>query len=123
MNNLELQALRKLFMLDVSEAAEFIGKVSPRSWQYWEAGRSLVPQDVSNQMTDYAQIRDDLLARRLEQCIPDERIKLNFYQNIDEFEATTGKRNVVMWRLTQSVAAQLYAEGLAELVKSDGLTI
>lgn len=34
MTGKELQALRKFLLLDVKEAADIIGKVSPRSWQY-----------------------------------------------------------------------------------------
>ena len=50
MTGKELQALRKFLLLDVKEAADIIGKVSPRSWQYWEAGRSSVPDDVADKM-------------------------------------------------------------------------
>lgn len=46
LNNFELQAIRKLLCLDVSEAAELVAKVSNRTWQYWESGCSPVPHDV-----------------------------------------------------------------------------
>lgn len=59
MNHKELQACRKLLMLDVSEAAELVGKVSARTWQYWESCRYPVPQDVEDEM-------QALIARRLE---------------------------------------------------------
>lgn len=117
MNNKELQALRKLLMLDVSEAAEHIGDVSNRSWQFWEAGRSAVPKDVADLMEDYVNLRDSLLRSRINEFEKTgKRIKLNYYISIDEFEQATGKRNVVMWRITNSVAAELYAERMAELV-------
>ena len=57
MNNLELQAARKLLMLDASEAAEEIGNVSTRSWQYWETGERAVPDDVVDEMLALISIR------------------------------------------------------------------
>ncbi|NRB79163.1 MAG: DUF1870 family protein [Saccharospirillaceae bacterium] len=127
MNCYELQALRKLFMLDVKEAAELIGKVSARTWQYWESDRSPVPDDVAEEMLFWNGWRDDCFAARLEQCNPqnsgEDRIKLNYYKTLDDFEVVTGKRNVITWRLSQSVAAQLYSERLADLVESGGLSM
>lgn len=127
MNCYELQALRKLLMLDVSEAAEHIGKVSNRTWQYWESGRSPVPDDVAEEMLFWNSWRDDHLEIRIEQCKKDldseELINLNYYKTLDDFEARTGKRNVVTWRITQSIAAQLYSERLCNLVETGGLAI
>lgn len=127
MNCYELQALRKLFMLDVSEAAELVGKVSARTWQYWEAGRSPVPADVAEEMLFWNSWRDDLLELRIEQCGKEpanaELISLNYYKTLDDFEERTGKRNVVTWRLSQSIAAQLYSERLCNLVDQGGLAI
>ena len=50
MNGKELHAARKFLMLDVREAADLIGGVSMRSWQYWEAGRRKAPDDVWRKM-------------------------------------------------------------------------
>lgn len=125
MNCYELQALRKLFMLDVSEAAELIGKVSNRTWQYWEADRSPVPDDVAEEMMLWNCWRDDLLDIRIDQCKAEdeEPIKLNYYKTLDDFEKRTGKRNVITWRLSQSIAAQLYSERLCNLVDEGGLAV
>ncbi|WP_118986296.1 Aca2/YdiL-like domain-containing protein [Photorhabdus sp. CRCIA-P01] len=65
MTNKELQALRKLLMLDVKEAAECIGGVSSRTWQYWEAGRYPIPQDVESAIKDFVNLRNSLLKRRI----------------------------------------------------------
>ena len=62
MTNKELQALRKLLMLDVSEAAKEIGGLKgSRSWQYWEANRSPVPNDVANKMIALAEKRISMI--------------------------------------------------------------
>ena len=114
-------------MLDVSEAAEHIGKVSNRTWQYWESGRSPVPNDVAEELFFWNSWRDDLLEIRIEQCKKDsgneQLINLNYYKTLDDFEVRTGKRNVITWRITQSIAAQLYSEGLCNLVELGGLAI
>lgn len=65
LNNHELQAVRKLLMLDVSEAAEYVGNVSPRSWQYWEAGKVPIPDDVEMEMYGLLQIQDKVVDRLL----------------------------------------------------------
>jgi hypothetical protein len=116
--------------LDVKDAAENIGEkpVSNRTWQYWEAGRSQVPEDIAEAMQFWNQWRDGMLGVRLEQCRPNdvcggsEKIKLNYYKTLDCFEKVTGKRNVITWRISQSIAAQLYSQGLVELVESGGLS-
>ena len=127
MNCYELQALRKLLMLDVKEAAEHIGEVAPRTWQYWESGRSQVPGDVASAMLDWNAWRDQALKTRVKQINKlaslGERIRLNFYKTLDDFAAATGKRNVITWRISQSVAAELYSENRVELVESGGLAI
>ena len=50
MTNIELKALRRLFFLDVADAATYIGKCSKRAWQYWESGSRKIPDDVINIM-------------------------------------------------------------------------
>jgi hypothetical protein len=110
MNNKELQAFRKLLMLDVKEAAEHIGDVSPRTWQYWEAGRNPIPKDVENEIKDFVNLRNSLLKRRILEWQNGDLRVAQYYMTINEFEQTTGKRNVVMWRITNSVAAEILSE-------------
>jgi DNA-binding transcriptional regulator YiaG len=50
MTNTELKALRRLFFLDVAEAAQFIGNCHVRSWQRWEQGTRAIPGDVVKMM-------------------------------------------------------------------------
>ena len=46
MTPLELKVARKLLGLSTVEAAEHIGKVSKRSWEYWENGQRTIKPDV-----------------------------------------------------------------------------
>ncbi|WP_280568219.1 DUF1870 family protein [Chromohalobacter sp. 296-RDG] len=121
----ELQALRKFLMLDVREAAEIIGQVSPRSWQYWESGRNTVPDDVEDKMTAALVMRQEIIDR-LEQDIKDHgddpqsehgnRLKVPYYHTLSEFQADHPDQGALPWRAHQSAVAELYAGNLLELV-------
>lgn len=113
MNNKELQAARKLLMLDVSEAAEHVGGVSPRSWQYWESGRNAVPEDVSDEMQSLLRMRSDMIADVFEQSggKRGKHFVLRYYNSLGEFIDAHPDGTVRGWRLHQSVAAHYYAGG------------
>lgn len=117
MTNKELKALRQILALECSEAAEHIASVATRTWQRWEDGSRTVPDDVANQITDFARMRDSLVEQRYEEFrAKGDFITLNFYMTVDEFAAATGKRNVVMWKITNSVAGECLSAGIAQLV-------
>ncbi len=115
MNNFELQAIRKLLMLEVSEAAEYLGKVSSRTWQYWESGRSKVPDDVEIELYGLTQLRNKVINETLfvdcENGAPQELGVLKWYHTHDAFKIDYPQENKVTWRLHQSVTAYLFAEG------------
>lgn len=120
MNNLELQAARKLLMMDVSEAAAEIGKVSARTWQYWESGRSTVPTDVALEVEALLEVRlermravDDQLSG-LEQG---QVLSLPYYLNFEAYQVAHPGSRKTDWRIDQSIAAMYYTEGHAELVQ------
>lgn len=117
MNNKELQATRKLLMLDVSEAAELIGGVSPRTWQYWEAGRNAVPTEVADEMRNLLSIRLEMMDeidQRLERG-EERSVVLPFYSSFEQYVQAHPGRTKVAWRLSQAVAAHHYTEGHAAL--------
>lgn len=117
MTNKELKALRQILALECSEAAEHIGEVTTRTWQRWEDGSRSVPDDVADQITDYSTLRNNIVEKRFEEFRrKGSRISLNFYMTVDEFEKATGKRNVVMWKITNSVAGECLSAGIAVLV-------
>lgn len=112
-NNFELQAIRKLLCLEVSEAADCIGKVSNRTWQYWESGRSKVPADVDEEFYALIQFRNDLINAVQEELdnLTNDMGPLRWYHTFDSFNADFPDVNKVMWRLHQSVCAYLFAVG------------
>lgn len=118
-NNLELQAARKLLMMDVSEAAAEVGNVSPRTWQYWESGRSKVPTDVALEIETLLELRlermraiDDKLAALAD----GEILSLPYHLSFDTYVAANPEANKTLWRIDQSIAAMYYTEGHAALV-------
>ena len=120
MNNLELQAARKLLMMDVSEAAAEIGKVSPRTWQYWESGRSKVPTDVALEIEALLEVRlerigaiDDQLAALPQGGV----LSLPYHLAYETYAAANPEASRVLWRIDQSIAAMYYTEGHAELIE------
>ena len=109
LNNHELQACRKLLMLDVSEAAELIGKVSPRTWQYWESGRSAVPDDVDMEMYGLIGLRNSMIEAITDEF--EEGSPIPYFHYFDEFSEAFPDQNKVTWRLLQSAASYVFCEG------------
>lgn len=99
----QLQQLRKALFLDITEAAEFIGGVSPRTWQRWEKGDVNVPLDVERKIKKLNEMQNQALDSVL--C---ESIEYSYkYYNYDEFNARFGS-DKLRWRLYQSVLARVY---------------
>lgn len=94
MTNIELKALRRLFFLDVAEAAQFIGNCHVRTWQRWEQGTRSIPDDVIKMMNLLIEERQSILA---------------MLSNSDTYvDATTD--NILYSRLIESVRAELLAK-------------
>ena len=108
LNPHELQAMRKLLMLDVREAAEMIGRVSVRAWQYWEAGGRPIPDDVDMEIYALVQQRGNLIEEMLELAEP---VKLRYYHSFDDWLADGREDNKAQWKLHQSAVAYVFAEG------------
>lgn len=120
----ELQALRKLLMLDIPEAARIIGGVSERSWRYWEAGRSPVPDDVEDKLVGMLSVRQRMIeqyeAEAMAYCEnPDdeeaERLQLTYYPTLEAYQAEHQQAGAPQWRCHQSAVAALYAANVVNL--------
>lgn len=115
MTNFELKQLRQLFFLTQPEAAEHIGRVEVRAWQRWEKGDRDVPLDVAEQMQMLSLTRQELL-----DSLPDfEHYNYKYFDTIDGYAAESGVRSVIKWRLSQSVAAQLFSEKSARIWRAE----
>ena len=110
-NRFELQAIRKLLMLDVTEAAQEIGNVSSRSWQYWESGERPIPSDVDMEMYALISMRNEVLSEIFEAEKDEEERPQKWYPTFEKFEHDYPGFNKVWWRLHQSVLSHLFCEG------------
>lgn len=121
MNHYELQAMRKLLMLDVKEAADYIGQCSARAWQHWESGRNAVPDDI--EMEIYGLIGNRNLVVEEAYVGSGEMGALKYYKTLDAFLVDYPESNAVSWRLHQSITAYLFGEGgeveLSEEIETD----
>lgn len=115
MTNFELKQLRQLLFLSQPEAAEHIGKVEARAWQRWEKGDRAVPLDVAEQMQMLSLTRQELL-----DSLPDfEHYNYKYFDTIEEYATESGIKSVIKWRLSQSVAAQLFSEKSARIWRAE----
>ncbi len=115
MNNNELRMLRKLFFLEVAEAAKHIGKVEPRTWQRWEDGTRNIPNDVTQTMQMLSLTRSELLIVQPDLANP----AYLYFENIEDHAKVLGITSVIKWRMAQSIAAQLVAENHASIWQSE----
>lgn len=110
LNNHELQAVRKLLMLDVAEAAKYIGKVSARTWQYWEAGRYAIPDDIDMEMYALVQLRNNFMDDLFLSLSDGDKIK--YYHSFEEWVSDGKDDNKISWKIHQSAVSSLFCTGL-----------
>lgn len=102
MTNTELKALRRLFFLDVAEAAQFIGNCHVRTWQRWEQGTRSIPEDVIKMMNLLKQDRQEILEMLANK---------GFYKNAIA-------NDLIYARLIESVKAELLAKGIIDSIEN-----
>jgi hypothetical protein len=117
MNNLALLACRKLLFLDVVEAARLIGNVEPRTWRYYESGRSPLPESIVKKMHVLLQRREALLADMRQQAQEHRRLGqgrqvVPFFVTFEQYQRETGRQDVLEWRIDMSIKSALYIEDL-----------
>lgn len=117
MNNLALLAARKLMFLEVTEAAKYIGNVEPRTWRYYESGRSSIPPMIEQKMKALLQRRESLKAElkgRAEEHkkLGQGRQVLPFFVTFEQYKEEAGLDDLLEWRIDQSVKSSLYIEHL-----------
>jgi hypothetical protein len=106
MTNTELKALRRLFFLDVAEAAQFIGNCHVRSWQRWEQGVRAIPEDVIKMMNLLIEERQGILT---------------MLSNSDTYVDATAN-NILCSRLIESAKAELFSKGVIDHIVNKGVS-
>lgn len=118
MNNVELQAIRKILMLEVTEAADVIGNgVSSSTWQRWESGSLAIPDEIQAEIYSLCQMRETLLGETFKELYDKNDGSFNavgtlrYYSTLKAFLIDYPESNHLCWRLHQSVCSSLFAEG------------
>ncbi|ULJ64612.1 YdiL family protein [Wielerella bovis] len=117
MNHIELKTARQLLCLSVQDAAEHIGGVKQRSWEYWEQGKKPVPDDVAERINHLLNRRHDILATVQQKMLRDDAdlkgVAVVYYTTPEDCES------VLDWRFSQSLAQTLAHDYGAKLVLFD----
>ena len=95
MNGATLKAARSLLQFSQDEAANLIGDVSTKSWNYWECGDRTIPKDVIHKIHFLMDWRSRAIKTALDQiklmreALPpkakDAPVALVWYSSIDDW--------------------------------------
>lgn len=115
MNHIELKTARTLLCLTVQDAAEHIGAVKQRTWEYWEQGEKPVPDDVAERINHLLNRRREILATVQQQMLRDDAnlkdVAVVYYPNPEYCES------ILDWRFSQSLAQTLTHDYGAKLIQ------
>lgn len=118
--NVELQAFRKLFQMDVKFAAELAG-CTVQSWYGWERGETPVPDRIGELMDQMQGLYIDELAS-VEMAIKKQngRCALRYYETSELFAKHNPQRaSLLDWKISQVVAARLLGDEEVYLVSAE----
>jgi hypothetical protein len=129
MNNVELQALRRLLFYSTLEAATLVAAsllrpqgVSERAWRHWEDGVRAVPDDVAEKIITSATWRNKAIEAAAAVIRENSRAnmpetKLIWYSRIVDWVGEP-----IFWRPHQSACAAIFAAtGTVDLVLFDSV--
>lgn len=115
MNHIELKTARVLLGLTTQDAAEHIGKMKQRSWEFLEQGRRPIPNDVVQMVRSLINRRREILATIQEKMLREngnlKNIAVIYYPNPNYCES------VLDWRFSQSLAMTLTHDYGANLIE------
>ncbi|WP_333855252.1 Aca2/YdiL-like domain-containing protein [Leclercia sp.] len=115
MKNLALIACRKLLFLEVVEAARYIGDVEPRTWRYYESGRSNIPEHIAKKMMGLMQRRLNVLSEMRAEAIAfrkkgEGRQAVPYYVKFEDYQNETGLDDYLEFCIDCTVKSVLFTE-------------
>ncbi|EOE7566759.1 DUF1870 family protein [Salmonella enterica] len=118
--NVELQAFRKLFQMDVKFAAELAG-CTVQSWYGWERGETPVPDRIGELMDQMQALYiDELASVEIAVRKHNGRCALRYYETFELFAKHNPRRaDLIDWKLSQVVAARLLGDEEVYLVSAE----
>lgn len=108
MTPLELRIAREHLGLTVSEAAEHIGGVTTRSWNYFENGERSIKPDIEQKILCLLERRKEILSEFTKTDAA--QIAVIYYGTPDHCDS------VLEWRFSQSLARTLFHDHGARIV-------
>ena len=122
MNNVELEAIRRLFYLSVVEAGRNIAideehpnGASGRAWHNWETGEKPIPERIGRQLKLLLSRREAEIQRITQNTQAGAPLFALWYHSRHDcppfFERETDEPSVVDKRLSQSIASAIAAQG------------
>lgn len=113
MTGLELQNARKLLGLSIAEAAEHIGGVAKRSWEYWEREERTIKPDVEKLVLNLLERRREIIKSIIEAGEKAQKLAVIYYDTPEHCAS------VLEWRFSQSLAIMLSLDFGVNLIKFD----
>lgn len=120
MNGLKLKAMRSLLNIDLALAAESLGDVSIEQWSEWESSANTVPDCISSKISKLIDYRHNQLCQLAGLADDGFLIEINYYSSLEQFITCTNNTSPVMWRVSQSISADLAASWDIAVVSSGG---
>ncbi|MTH46914.1 YdiL family protein [Intestinirhabdus alba] len=117
MNAYELQALRHIFALSVTECVRWIAPgARTEEWLRWESGEQAIPPAIVDALLAMRQQRKkriDAIIDKINNRIGNNTMR--YFVTFADFQAVYSEGNFLDWKIYQSAAAELYAHDLERL--------
>lgn len=122
MNNVELEAIRRLFFLTAFEAGRNVAidethpnGVSECTWNRWEKGVKPIPERIERQLKLLLSRREAEIQRLVQNAQAGAPFFALWYQSRHDcppfFEHKNHEASVIDWKLSQSIASAIVAQG------------
>lgn len=121
MTNVELQAFRYTYRLDVKILCELVGCAVP-SWYAWENGTNPVPDKIAEFIDGITAEFTDCLASYTNMAREQAnggRVAMRYYETYELFSSHHPKQRFFDWRIHQAVAMRLLSEEEVYLVSAE----
>lgn len=111
----EVQAMRKFLGLETREASELVG-FSMRSWQYWERGMKVAPQEVLHLLDSFC----NLVKETVEIAKDEDLSNLPYFLEYEEFEKNIPNPTKFKWQLWQRIVGLIRINRYCSALENSG---
>lgn len=104
----QLQAIRKILLMSITDAAAMMGRVSSQTWSRWEAGAVPVPADIGDRMAFFFELREKMV-ENLRESHEGGQSEFPYYASYEEWMEQRKVDSKLAWLLWQSAVGRLSA--------------